>query len=1189
MNQTEDPPSSAPEESRVIRAVQDYLALMEAGHKPDRKEFLGRYPGIAGALAECLAGLEFVHAAVPDLSHPRADAAAPGDIVAGVPLGDFHIVREIGRGGMGIVYEAEQLSLGRRVALKVLPFAAAMDAKQLQRFRNEAQAAAQLHHTNIVPVHFVGCERGVHFYAMQFIEGQTLAAVIRDLRQLAPVAMGGSPVACRPATGEPPVATGPSGLAGSLADELASGRWAPAKPGCGDPRPMRADSGAVLKTVLPPIAHPPEPGFAPTLPAEAPTAPVAGLSTERSTRSAAFFRTVANLEVEALEHAHQLGVIHRDIKPANLLVDAGGHLWVTDFGLARLASDASLTMTGDLLGTLRYMSPEQALAKRVVIDHRTDVYSLGVTLYEVLTLEPAYGGRNREEVLRQIAFEEPRPPARVNRAVPAELETIVLKAIAKNPEERYATAQELADDLKRFLEDKPIKAKRPSLRQRAVKWARRHKTVVRAAMVILALAVAALAVSTVFIWQAKNELQTTLERERQNLYYQRIALAEREWSANNLGRMQQLLEECPEDLRGWEWHYLNRLRYKTRAPLRHEAALLCAVFSPDGRRIASSDQDGWVKLWDAPTGRQLLQFRAHRDHARSVALSPDGRRLATASWDGTVKVWDAQALEKDPALKPLLTFQGHDGYVRHVAFSPDGQRLAAACGRWRDSGKVQVWDATTGALVFAVPAFVSSLKCLDFSPDGRRLVAVGRDPDSAVKVWDARTGQELLTLRGHTHAVVSVAFSPDGRHIASATGKEDLAEPELLLWDAQTGRETHRLRGHTSGVACVAFSPDGRRLASASQDHTVKLWDVQTGREALTLRGHSDRVCGVAFSPDGHQLVSASHDRSVRIRDATPSEGTPDPGCLTLRGHSGDVNAVAFHPSRDRRLVASAGTDGTVRLWDAESGEQIRSLHGHAALLWGLAFSPDGQRLAAAGGGEQKSKKNVTVWDTKTWLETPGSPLATTYGLRTVAFSPDGRLLAAAGTGSFPMVVWDIATGAQIRVLSGHTWVVQHVAFSPDGRHFASASHDGTVRVWDVMTGKEVVRPPLRHGAGATGVAFSSDGQRLASSSLDGTVRVWDTTSWRPLLVRSDATVGVWCVTFSPDGRRLAWGSTDATVKVADASTGQILQTLRGHTGWVQSVAFSPDGERIASASLDGTVKVWNAPPVAEAAPGPDE
>jgi WD40 repeat protein/serine/threonine protein kinase len=1125
-------------ESLVGQVADEFLRRQERGERPEVEEYAARYPQAAPVLRKVLGALGLLEQSLAGAAD--APGTMPEGPVTGV-LGDFRILREVGRGGMGVVYESEQISLGRRVALKVLPFAAAMDDKQLQRFKNEAQAAAQLHHTNIVPVHFVGCERGVHFYAMQFIEGQTLAKVIADLRlQIADLQKNG--VGC--------VATHPTQ----------------------DHRPAPVDPQSQICNLQS------------EMPAEAPTAPAAALSTERSTRSAAFVRTVANLGVEAaeaLEHAHQSGVIHRDIKPGNLMVDPGGRLWVTDFGLARLGSDAGLTMTGDLLGTLRYMSPEQALAKRLVIDHRTDVYSLGVTLYELLTLEPAYSGRSREEVLRQIAFEEPRPPRRLNRSIPAELETIVLKAIAKNPEERYATAQELADDLKRFLEDKPIKAKRPSLRQRAIKWARRHKTVVRAAMVVLALAVVALAVSTVLIWQAKNELQTTLERERQNLYYQRIASAHFEWSANNLARMDQLLKECPEDLRGWEWHYLRRLRYKTRAPLHHDAAVLCAVFSPDGWRIASSDQDGWVKVWDAKTGREILKFRAHREHARSVAFSPDGQRLATGSWDGTVKVWDAQTLDKDPAASLLLTLKGHDGEIRSVAFSPDGQRLAAAAGPFK-TGEVKVWDATTGAEVFAVPAGVSSLKCLDISRDGRQLVAVGREPDSAVKVWDARTGQELLTFQGHAQAVGSVAFSPDGQRIASAKYWE-LPEPEVLIWDARTGRETHRLRGHTGGVWCVAYSPDGRRLASASLDHTVKLWDVQTGREALTLRGHSGLVCGVAFSPDGHRLVSASHDRTIRVWDATPAEGTPDPGCLTLRGHSADVIAVAFHP-KDRRLVASAATDDTVRLWDTGSGEQIRTLSGHAILVRGLAFSPKGQRLAAA------CQRGVTVWDTTTGQQVPPSPLATTYALRTVAFSPDGRLLAAAGYGaSFPVVVWDLATGAQIGVLHGHTWVIGQIAFCPEGRHLAAASYDGTARVWDVTTKKEVVSPPLRHGAGATGVAFSSDGQRLASASLDGTVRVWDTTSWRPLLVRSDATVGVWCVTFSPDGRRLAWGSTDATVNIANASTGQILQTLRGHTGWVQSVAFSTDGERIASASLDGTVKVWNAPPVAEAAPGPDE
>jgi serine/threonine protein kinase len=331
-------------ESLVAQAADEFLARQRQGERPDVEEYAARYPQAAPVLRKVLASLQLLGFPVDaglSLRLPAEAGAASGVAETGT-LGDFRLLGEIGRGGMGVVYEAEQISLGRRVALKVLPFAAALDAKQLQRFKNEAQAAAHLQHQHIVPVYSVGCERGVHFYAMQFIEGQTLAAVIRDLRQLPPVPMGGSPVASQPATGELPVATGPSGAAGSLAGELASGRWAPPKPERGDPRttvPFPVGAGLSLR-----------------LPAEAPTAPAAALSTERSTRSAAFFRTVANLGVEAaeaLEHAHQLGVIHRDIKPGNLLVDAAGHLWVTDFGLARLGGDASLTMTGDLLGTLR--------------------------------------------------------------------------------------------------------------------------------------------------------------------------------------------------------------------------------------------------------------------------------------------------------------------------------------------------------------------------------------------------------------------------------------------------------------------------------------------------------------------------------------------------------------------------------------------------------------------------------------------------------------------------------------------------------------------------------------------------------------------------------------------------------------------------------------------------------------------
>jgi serine/threonine protein kinase len=372
-------------------------------------------------------------------------------------------LREIGRGGMGVVYEAEQLSLGRRIALKVLPFALTLDPRQLQRFKNEARAAAQLHHSNIVPIYSVGCERGVHFYAMQFIEGQPLSAVIGELRQLA----------------------GREAVAGTPENQP-TGPYVPASAEPADSTVSTATGPRMAGTTLP------------------------------STSGPAFFQTVARFGLEAaeaLDHAHQLGVVHRDIKPGNLLLDMNGHLWVTDFGLAQFQSDAALTMTGDLVGTLRYMSPEQALAKRGLVDHRTDIYSLGATLYELLTLEPAFDGRDRHELLRQIAFDEPRLPQRRNRAIPVDLETIVIKAMAKRVEERYATARELADDLQRFFEHKPIRARRPAPWERAVRWSRRHRPVVGAAVALLLLAAVGFAVSTVLIAREQTRTQAAYEAE----------------------------------------------------------------------------------------------------------------------------------------------------------------------------------------------------------------------------------------------------------------------------------------------------------------------------------------------------------------------------------------------------------------------------------------------------------------------------------------------------------------------------------------------------------------------------------------------------------------------------------------------------------------------------------------------------
>jgi serine/threonine protein kinase/Tfp pilus assembly protein PilF len=432
---------------RLAELIDELTARLQAREPIDLEACLREHPEHAERLEKLLPALRMLADASASRSHGAGAGRVNGEVSAPLvgELGDFRLLREVGRGGMGVVYEAEQRSLGRRVALKMLPFAAALDGRQLQRFRNEAHAAAQLHHTNIVPVYAVGCERGVHYYTMQFIEGHTLAELIQELRrgQNEPEALATeehrapAAVVAPAGAGEPPTTLHVHGMTG----------------------------------------------------VETPA--VAARSTLRSSAGVAFFRLAAQLGVqaaEALEHAHQLGVVHRDIKPGNLLVDGRGNLWVTDFGLAHCQSQTALTLTGDLVGTLRYMSPEQALAQRVIIDYRTDVYSLGATLYELLTLEPVFAGSDRQELLRQIAFEEPRPPRRLNKGIPAELETIVLKAMEKNPPERYGTAQELADDLERWLKDEPIRAKRPTLVQRGRKWARRHRPVVWAAAAVLLVA-----------------------------------------------------------------------------------------------------------------------------------------------------------------------------------------------------------------------------------------------------------------------------------------------------------------------------------------------------------------------------------------------------------------------------------------------------------------------------------------------------------------------------------------------------------------------------------------------------------------------------------------------------------------------------------------------------------------------------
>jgi WD40 repeat protein/tRNA A-37 threonylcarbamoyl transferase component Bud32 len=1220
-------------EQRLQMVLVTCIEAAEAGQALDREALLARYPEFATELGEFFAG----RAGLERLAKPlRASATAtplragavepatlgPGEGSSAGPsvgtrvryFGDYELLEEVGRGGMGVVYKARQVSLNRIVALKMILAGQLADDSDVRRFRAEAEAAAKLDHPGIVPVYEVGEHEGQHFFSMGFVEGESLARTL--------------------------------------------------------------DRG-----LLP-------------------------------TRDAA---TLTRKVAEAVAYAHGAGVIHRDLKPANILLDQHGQPRLTDFGLAKrihgepgasamhgepgALAPGGLTATGQILGTPSYMPPEQASGQRGAAGPLSDVYSLGAVLYCLLTGRPPFQAANTLDTLMQVLEQEPASPRQLNAAVPRDLETICLKCLQKEPPKRYRSAQDLAADLDRFLNGRPIVARPVGAWERTVKWARRRP----AAAALVLVSILAFVIFTVSrIWhlttldEAKRRAEQGWYEAMTQQHLTEVALKsaklERDAKDEALKRVQQERDAKEKALRRTDGLRLTAqsevvrsanpglslllaVEGAERAPgllannallasmdeCREERTLVgrrgevfCAEYSRDGRRVLTGSADGTARIWDAATGRELLMLRdeaffvGRRANAsgmgdpipvRIASFSPDGRRVLTVSTRGgssgisapdlwktqapTARLWDAASGKLIARWQPALPPGGDYSLVSplEVGFSPDSRRLAITFGQYPD-GFPQVYDADTGKELVVLKGHRLPVVAVVFSPDSRTIATASLDETACL--WEAETGKLLHTLKGHPCGVVSASFSPDGTRLLTlgdgvrhrfhpggsggSTNADTLDDVACRIWDTATGKEIHTKlkwpRGAKASIRLAAFSRDGRRIVTGGALSTMNVgdalvtfavWNAGTGQILATFDGDPEQqrhIASAAFSPDGKYVLSSlSEWRGLMTegdRIATLWDAATGKEVLAFRGHTDTLHAVAFDSSGER--VVTASKDGTVRLWDAtllRPGRDAWRDRWHR--VSSVTLSPDGRRLFISHGAtEGVSSPGGRLIDTSTGQELA---LLSLFALN-AGFSQDGDKLFVAGMYPGPSTAHflDPVSGRKLTTIAGPPQPWRIMRYSPDLRLglIRSANEfgveDGSATVWDTRTGKTVAE--LKgHTERLYTAVFSPDGRRVVTLSQDRTCRVWDTATGKELCQLQGKRL--WWTTFLPDSFQIlaiSDGWEDGfRGRVFEAETGRERLTLArpDYKGTIRRVysrfaILSPDGWHVASNGLNDDVAIWD-------------